>query len=517
MPAAMQAQAWRWMAAVTAGLAHAASFAPLNAWWLQLMALAVLVLLLHGAATWRAGLALGAAFGLGWFGLGVYWVFISMHTYGGMPAPIAVAATLALAALLASFGALGCALFAGWKARRGLAGWRMAAAFAACWGACEWLRGWAFSGFPWIASGYAHTDGPLRGWAPVTGVFGLCAIAAFVSAALALAVQRRRPVAALLPAGLLVLGGWGLARGLPWTVPAGQPIAVRLLQGNVPQPVKFVRENLGLSLDTYLELTLAKPADLVVLPETAVPTLLDATPPEFLDGLQRFATHSGSTILAGIPLHERRQGPDGPRNAYFNSALAITPDAQPLGALRYSKHHLVPFGEFIPPFAQWFVDLMHIPLGDFDRGGLPQPPLPLAGQRIAVNICYEDLFGEEIAKGLRRPEPATILVNLTNLGWFGDSLALPQHLQISRMRALETGRPVLRATNTGATAVIGPTGRVEATLPTFTRGALEATVQGRSGTTPYIRFGNSAALALIALCAAAGAFTASPLARARKA
>lgn len=486
-----------WTLLAVAGVAHAASFAPLGAWWLELGALAVLAHLAMEAPRLRTGFGRGFAFGLGWFGLGVYWVYISMHTYGGMPAPIAAVATFALAALLALFPALACGLLGAWRGALGLSGWRLAPAFAASWTLFEWVRGWIFTGFPWLASGYAHTDGPLAGYAPVVGVYGLCGIAALIAATLACAwpLSRGR-LAGLIGIGALLAGGLALRAGLPWTVPAGKPITVRLLQGNIPQPVKFERENLGLSLDTYVSLIEAKPADLIVLPETAVPSLLDVTPPEFLERLQSFATRTGTTLLTGIPIREIKEANGAPREAYFNSVMAITPDLRQLGRLRYSKHHLVPFGEFIPPFARWFVDLMNIPLGDFDRGELPQRPLPLAGQRIAANVCYEDLFGEEIATGLRvfADAPATVLVNVTNLGWFGDSIALPQHLQISRMRALETGRPVLRATNTGATAVIGPTGRVEAQLSTFTLGALEARVQGMTGMTPYIRFGNLLAL-----------------------
>lgn len=495
-----------WTLLAVAGVAHAAAFAPLGAWWLELLALAVLAFFAAESGRFRTGFGRGFAFGLGWFGFGVYWVYISMHTYGGMPAPIAVVATFALAALLALFPALACGVLGAWRGALGLSGWRVTPAFAATWTLFEWIRGWAFTGFPWLASGYAHTDGPLAGYAPVVGVYGLCGLAALLAALLAAVPACAWPpgrirLAALARVGavvaLILAAGLALGAGLPWTVPAGKAITVRLLQGNIPQPVKFERENLGLSLDTYVSLIEAKAADLIVLPETAVPSLLDVTPPEFLERLQSFATRTGSTLLTGIPIREIKEANGAPREAYFNSVMAITPDLRQLGRLRYSKHHLVPFGEFIPPFARWFVDMMNIPLGDFDRGDLPQRPLPLAGQRIAANVCYEDLFGEEIATGLRAfaDAPATILVNVTNLGWFGDSIALPQHLQISRMRALETGRPVLRATNTGATAVIGPTGRVEAQLPTFTLGALEARVQGMTGMTPYIRFGNALALA----------------------
>ncbi|MGN6703218.1 MAG: apolipoprotein N-acyltransferase, partial [Burkholderiaceae bacterium] len=186
---------------------------------------------------------------------------------------------------------------------------------------------------------------------------------------------------------------------------------------------------------------------------------------------------------------------------YTNSAIGIPP-AGPQ-AYRYDKHHLVPFGEFIPTGFRWFVDMMHIPLGDFDRGDVVQPPFAVRDQQVMPNICYEDLFGGEIARQIRaardagKPAP-TILLNMSNIAWFGDTIALPQHLQISRMRALETGRPMLRATNTGATATIDPKGRVTDELQPFTRGTLAATVQGYDGATPYVATGD---LGTVALCA----------------
>jgi apolipoprotein N-acyltransferase len=266
---------------------------------------------------------------------------------------------------------------------------------------------------------------------------------------------------------------------------------VRLLQGNVPQNLKFADGGMALAEAAYLPLlTGTQAADLVVLPESVFPLPLSHLPDSALDALTDLPRR-GTALIFGIFIEE-------PRGHYFNSAVGLSPAGGP--PQRYSKRHLVPFGEFIPWGFRWFVDLMHIPIGDQQRGDRYQVPLALAGQRIAVNICYEDLFGAEIRQAWRDPTLApTLLLNLSNLGWFDDSLALPQHLQISRLRALETGRPVLRATNTGATAIIDVRGRVSAQLPFLTRGVLSGEVRGYAGDTPYLRWGDAPALAMMAL------------------
>jgi len=352
------------------------------------------------------------------------------------------------------------------------------------WALGEWARGWVLTGFPWVSSGYAHTGGPLGGFAPLVGVYGLAWLSALIAGCLALL-----PAKKLAPALALALlaGGFAL-KNIDWTTPHAQPISVRLLQGNVPQEMKFVPERIEATLALYHTMISEQPADLIATPETAIPLLSNQLPPDYVALLSRFARASNSHLALGIPVS------DGPRQ-YANSMIGLAPDGQSK-PYRYDKHHLVPFGEFIPLGARWFVDMMKIPLGDFRRGELLQAPFAVAGQWVLPNICYEDLFGEEIAAQLaasragRIPE-ATILLNQSNIAWFGDSIAVPQHLQISQMRALETGRPMLRATNTGATAVIDPKGRVVAQLPAFQRGTLSARVQGYEGLTPYSLYGNA--------------------------
>ncbi|QRQ86943.1 apolipoprotein N-acyltransferase [Cupriavidus oxalaticus] len=491
------------------GIAHTQAFAPHDWWWLQILSLAGLAALMADAPRARIAAATGYAFGLGWFLSGIWWLYISMHVYGEMPAWMAALAVVLFSGYLALWPALAGGLWHRLTARLRAGTWAAALlaplAFGAAWGLSEWLRGVVFTGFPWLSGGYAHTDGPLAGFAPLVGVYGIGALAAAVAALLAGAVRglghgaRTRAVVSLALALLLPALGAALSP-LAWTTPAGKPLTVRLLQGNVPQDIKFEAAGIQRSIALYRDMITAAPADLVVTPETAFPVILQELPVDVAVAVRDYALQSGTTVLFGAA------GADSPVD-FTNSVFGLGPLTERL--YRYNKHHLVPFGEFIPLGFRWFVDMMKMPLGDFRRGGLDQPSLPVRGVRVAPNICYEDLFGEEIAQTLRQqPAPANVLANLTNLAWFGDTIALDQHLQISRMRALETRRPMLRSTNTGMTAVVRPDGTVQARLPTFTTGTLVAEVQGMQGLTPYIRWGNAPVLALFALVLGAAAWRA---------
>ncbi|WP_245549132.1 apolipoprotein N-acyltransferase [Noviherbaspirillum massiliense] len=473
--------------ALALGALNVFAFAPFNFWPLQIATLALVCWMLLRAPSPRAAAWIGWAYGSGWLVAGVHWLYISMHRYGGMPGWMAVLAVVILGAGLASL----CGLATGgtaWLRQR----WSLSPAvtallvFPSAWALSEWTRGWIFTGFPWVSSGYAHNVGPLAGFAPVIGVYGLAWISALAAGCLALLPYRKAAIGLL---ALILAGGIGL-KSVAWTEPNGEPISVRLLQGDVPQEMKFAPEQIEATLKLYYDMISAAPADLIATPETAIPLLSSQLPPDYLGALQDFAQKSNSHLVLGLPMR------DGPQQ-YSNSVLGLSPQAA-AGApyYRYDKHHLVPFGEFIPLGFRWFVDMMHIPLGDFHRGALLQQPFSVRGQWIMPNICYEDLFGEEIAAQLavsRSPgvPQATILLNVSNIAWFGDSIALPQHLQISQMRALETGRPMLRATNTGVTAVINPEGEVVKQLPPFQRGTLSALVQGYKGLTPYSRYGNA--------------------------
>ncbi|MCY0387377.1 apolipoprotein N-acyltransferase [Robbsia sp. Bb-Pol-6] len=523
------------------GGAHTLAFAPTqHGGWLQFPVFAALFWLIAQARTRPGAAALGLAFGFGNFVTGAYWLYISMHDYGGMPPPLAGGAVVLFSLYLACYPALACGAWRATETPRrvpfafarvdaggasrdappatagsaGPAGALLSAAvFGATWALGEWLRETVFTGFPWLSSGYAQVDGPLAGLAPFVGVMGVGFATASAGALLAqclFALRHRRgqPVRmALVPgACLLALLGLGLLGAtVRFATPRQAPLTVRLLQGNVAQDMKFEQSELDRSIALYQRLITEKPADLIVTPETALPILIGNTPAEFAQTVRAFADRTGSAILlgaAGVIAPPRAAGtPAGaaaPPVGYTNSIFGLSPGRGEL--YRYDKHHLVPFGEFVPWGFRWFVDLMHIPLGDFARGPLVQPSFAIKGERVAIDICYEDIFGDEIARRLRRAaDPASILVNSTNLGWFGNTVALDQHLQMARMRALETQRPVVRATNTGATAAIDAYGRVTDRLPSFTTGALDATVQGTVGLTPYVRFGDLPVLLLALL------------------
>jgi apolipoprotein N-acyltransferase len=449
-----------------AGAATVLAFAPFELHPLAFLTLALLVHLWMHAPPRRCAW-LGFGFGLGLFGAGVSWVYVSLHQFGGMPAPLAGFATVAFCAFLALFPAA-----AGWLQARVPApeAVRACLLIPASWVLFEWMLVWIFTGFPWLAVGYSAAGWPLQGYAPLGGVYALSFITVSVAGMLWLLV-RRRP-AFLFPV-LLVLGIGEALRHVPWSTPAGEPVQTALLQGNIEQEMKFRPERAAGILETYARLAEGTHARLIVFPETALPAFLDRIDPADLARLEAAAKRNNGDLLLGVPYRSSREH-------YYNSVVTL--GTSPPQA--YHKVHLVPFGEFVPPGFRWTLDVLSIPLSDFSRGSPDQPPLAVAGQRVAVNICYEDAFGAEIARSL--PE-ATLLVNVSNVAWFGDSLAPAQHLQIARLRAIETGRMHLTATNTGITAAIDRDGRVLKRLAQFTEGRLEVAAQGYSGATPYVR------------------------------
>jgi len=467
--------------AFLAGAAAVLGFSPFDQFLAALVALAILAHLLLSAGTPRAAFGVGYFFGLGLFAVGVSWVYVSLHRFGAMPAPLAAFATFAFCAFLALFPAL-----AAWLQARvaGHAAPALRAAFAipAAWVLLEWLRGWILTGFPWLSVGYAAIDDALGGFAPLGGVYAVSLALACAGGLLCCIVSghARRPAAVAL--ALLIAAGFGL-RYAQWTTPAGEPLTVSLLQGNVPQEMKFDPARYTRTLEIYATLAEASKARLIVLPETAIPRFLDRVDPAYLERLAAAARRNGGDLLLGVPVREG--------DSYYNSVLSLGGSPRQI----YHKQHLVPFGEFVPPGFGWIVRVLSIPLSDFSSGSASQRPLAVAGQRVALNICYEDAYGREIVRQL--PE-ATLLVNVSNVAWFGDSLAPAQHLQITRMRALETGRWHLTAANTGITAAVDPEGVVRARMPQHLQGRVDAEVRGHTGATPYVRLGDWPAL-LIAL------------------
>lgn len=449
-----------------------------------------------------AGFLRGWCFATAWLVATFWWLYISSHVYGGLPAWLSVLAVFLLAAGLGLYYAVACGLWLRWSARQGAVG--QVLLFAALWLLAELCRGVLFTGFPWGAVGYAHVDSGLAGYAPWLGVYGLSALAAGLAALLWQTLRQllaRQGLcfaagAAAVAASIVGLGawqqhGWG-ERQQPL---AGQgALSVALLQGNIPQEEKFEPNGgMELALDWYGQQMMAAQADLVVLPETALPLLPQQLPEGYWPALQQRFARGGQTVLIGVPAGNWQAG-------YVNAVVGMAPGGvqtvgggetgrrgladfylppAPQTEYRYAKHHLVPFGEFIPWGFQWFVDMMRIPLGNFQRGAVSQPRLLVQGERVQPNICYEDLFGEELAASFADAATApTLLVNMSNIAWFGDTVAIDQHRHISRMRAMELARPMLRATNTGATAVIDATGRVVQEFPRLQRGVLQAEVKG---------------------------------------
>ena len=457
------------LVAFVAGAASVAAFAPLGVYPVALFTFGWLA---HAwaARSPRECFWSGFAFGLGFFLGGVSWVYVSLHEFGDMPAALAGLATLIFCAFLALFPAA-----AGWLQARipASAALRATLVIPASWTLFEWLRSWILTGFPWLSVGYAAVGWPVQGYAPLGGVFALSFLTLSAAGMLALVASGAPRRWAWLGAMVaIVLAGEAL-RHVEWSTPRAGPFSVALLQGNIEQSLKFDPARYGRTLETYARLAEEAGARLIVFPETALPRFLDQVERSYLRRLDAVAQRNGGDLLLGVPT--RRSADE-----FFNSVISL--GVSPIQA--YHKVHLVPFGEFVPPGFAWTLRLVNIPMSDFSRGRPAQPLIAVAGEHVAVNVCYEDAFGDEIAA--RLPE-ATLLVNMSNVAWFGDSLAPAQHLQIARLRAIETARMHLAATNSGITAAIDRDGRVLARLPQFTEGRLETSAQGYSGATPYVR------------------------------
>ncbi len=471
-----------------AGYAQAISIAaPWNGqplWWLQMLSLAALVMLIDRASSTRQAALLGWLFATSWLCGTVWWLFISMHVYGGLAAPLAMLAIFVLCGFLGLYYAAASYFYKRFRQVAGIHPAWSAIVFAAAWMLAELARDSWFTGFPWGAGGYAHVNGLLSGYATWMGVYGLGFLAAWVAAVLPQflkcgRLQRILAVAVLLLPTVAQTDATWLER----FTQNSATTQISLLQGNIPQGEKFEPSTgIKASLDWYQQQLALNTSSLVITPETAIPLLPRQLPEGYWEGIQKRYATGDQAALVGIPLGDFNKG-------YTNSVIGLKPSqvvphqTQPY---QYDKHHLVPFGEFIPPLFKWFTQMMNIPLGDFNRGAVGQPSFEWAGQRWAPNICYEDLFGDELARRfVDETRAPTAMVNVSNIGWFGNTVAIDQHLQISRMRALELGRPMVRATNTGATVIINHRGEVTHSLPRHTRGVLSGSVEGRQGITPY--------------------------------
>ena len=474
---------WRSLEPVAAGALLVTAFAPLG-WFPLAYILPALLFYRWSEASPASAARQGFLFGLGLFGAGASWVYVSVHEFGNMPAPMAAFFVFMFICYLALFPAM-----AGWLQARlapaGLA--RLVFAAPAAWVLFEWLRGWLMTGFPWLHLGYTQTGSPLMNLAPLTGVYGMSYLTALL-AALLVVVIRQAAVPRLVAVSVLTLTlavSWYAGR-LEFVKPAGEMFRVALVQANIPLSEKW-RPGAVLPIShIYRDLSHAvvEQSSLIVWPEGAIPESWQQNEQIVM---QRLPTRKDGSrpdyLLGSIDM--------SPGQDYYNAAIGLSDTVS-----IYRKQHLVPFGEFLPfsPLLGWLINYLHIPMSDFSAWQQPQEAPILAGHPAGVNICYEDAFGEEIIAAART---SSYLVNLSEDAWFGDSLALPQRLQMARVRARETGRSFLRAANTGITAVITPDGEISARLEPFQRAVLTASVVPMSGLTPYVRFGNMPVLLLL--------------------
>jgi len=502
-PLAGSGRALRLLLAFVAGAATVFGYAPFHFALLPLATLAVLIWLWQHASTPREAALAGFAFGMGLFGVGISWISLALETFG-VARMVAFPGMLGLVVYLSLYPAL-----AGWAVVR-LAGPDTAprlAAAAAAWALAEWLRGTLLTGYGWLAIGYTQllpdVALPLSGVTPIGGVYlvsfalALCA-AAIVYMIDGIATGRTRALPLGLAAIALLFGAGAVAARIVWTQPVGIPLAVSLVQGNVAQNLKFDPAYRARNYALYEELVQRAKGRLVVLPESAFTVFLDEVPGDVLARIRDAGAARNGDVLVGLFTLEAPPAGSGREiddPLIHNSVISLGSAPPQL----YRKHHLVPFGEAIPmrPVFGWFLNrVLNIPLADQAAGPARQRPFDVAGQRVAINICYEDVFGAELAEVA---DVATLFVNVTNDVWYGHSIGAWQHNQIAQTRALELGRPMLRATNTGITSAIDHNGRVIAALPWFTQAILDVDIAGREGKTPFVRWGDAFAAGLAAL------------------
>jgi apolipoprotein N-acyltransferase len=495
----------RSVASIAAGATAVLAFAPFYAWPIASLSLAVLFWQWTSATRARQAAFDGWLFAFGLLGAGVSWIYVSLHVYGGMPAILAGLATMLFCAVMALYLGFSGLLFHKIAARTKRPLFSLLLLAPTFFVIAELLRATVITGFPWLSFGYSHApSGAFIGIAPVFGVFGVSWVVAFSAALLVLMLRNiKMPKSTAFRSAI---GGWAvlllilpLSKFIEYGQPDGAPVTIDLLQGNIDQKIKWNESELNRTMEIYRSMVLASRAKLIVLPETAVTSLLHDIPQDYLIELKNHAIANGGDVLLGVPIVQRAAaGDNSPFYNYLYNAV-ISLGASPTSG--YSKQHLVAFGEFMPPAFSWAYQWLSIPLSNMSRGSTNQTPMALAAGKVAINICYEDAFGNEVAWQL--PD-AQLLVNVSNMAWYGKSLAADQHLQLSQMRSIETSRWMLRATNTGMTAAIDQTGKIIAALPQFTRSTLSVTAQPRSGTTPYVRWRDWPIIILCGLISLAG-------------
>ncbi|MEL4255190.1 apolipoprotein N-acyltransferase [Shewanella xiamenensis] len=489
--------ALRLVLAFILGASTALSFAPYSFWIIYPIAMA-LALWQSESLSPKASFFHWLSFGFGCFAVGISWVHVSMDTFGGLP----LAASVGLMALLALYLALYPALTGlglAWLTRTNTPSlWRNLLFFPALWVLTEWARGWVLTGFPWIWAGYSQTEGPLKEFASIIGALGLSFIIAMVAGAFALCFSKRyKSLLILLP--IIAAATW-VAPKLTQIEPTGESVKVALVQGNIPQSMKWEPDALWPTLLKYMDLSREHfDADIIVWPEAAIPAP-ESMVQEFLDNANKVANLNHTSIITGIISRQH--------DNFYNSLIVLgnhnlkqqdSPDYESDGSNQFKKHHLLPIGEFVPletllrPIAPFF----NLPMSSFARGDYQQPNLSAVGHKIAPAICYEIAFPEQLRDSVNLG--TDLLLTVSNDAWFGTSNGPLQHMEIAQMRAIELGRPLVRATNNGVTAVVDEHGNITASLPQFETGVLSATIPLVTGQTWFAKIGQTP---LLLLCGA---------------
>lgn len=469
--------------ALGAGAALVLAFAPFAWWLIVVLAPAVLMFLWLDCPAHRA-FRRGYLFGLSFFGVGVSWVFNSIYEFGDAPAFLALLITLAFVLFLSLYPALTGALIA--RLTNVPEGIKLALVFPSVWVLMEWLRSWVITGFPWLLVGQAHAETPLVGIIPVFGVLGASWLSLSTSGLVVLILTVQGQIRWLsLVTIVCIWGGTNFLGKVPWVEPAGAPFSASLIQGNVSQDAKWLPENRQATLNLYRDLTRKHfTSDLVVWPESAVPAFYRQLERTYFMPLMQEARNNRTQLVVGVFYY------DPNTDRAYNSMASLGDSVE-----FYHKRHLVPFGEFMPlrGLLVWMDDFLNIPMSDLGAGR-GTPVLNFGKLAAGVSICYEDAYGNEVIDAL---PAANFLINVSNDAWFGDSLAPHQHLEIARLRAVETGRFLLRATNTGISAVINERGEILSRSPQFKTDVLTDTVIPMKGLTPFARWGNWAIVTLL--------------------
>jgi apolipoprotein N-acyltransferase len=468
------------------------AFSPVDFYLLAVLSPAVLFYFFLSASP-RIAAWLGWWFGMGLFGVGVSWGFVAIYVFGLSSIFVAVLLTFLGISIMAAYIALQGYLSVSFIQKFNLKNKTviLLVVLPLFWALLEWFRGWFLTGFPWLSLGYSQTASPLSGYAPVFGVYGLSWLAALSSSlVLMLALNKNEKyIPVLMSLVAIWLGGYFLAQ-INWTEKAGKEIKVSLVQGNVEQLNKWDPDQFNKHKQTYLSLTEKNwDSDLVIWPENSLTIFHHQLNESVLTPLTHQANKNNTDIILGLPVLDQQ------KDQYFSSLMAISGNTP---QQFYHKNHLVPFGEYLPfdSMLRGVVAFFDLPMSDFTPGNYTQNLFTVAGQKVAPTICYEDAFGEDLIRFL--PE-ATLIMNASNNAWYGDSFAPHQHLQISQMRALETGRDMMRVTTNGVSALINHNGKIMSRSPQFKSYVVSGNVQPRKGATPYVRWGNTTILWLIFL------------------